>query len=90
MTQNGLRELVERMRHNRHQRLEWSRSELIDELEQVGMGPREADRVITRAETLGLLGLRPVGKGHRKRFFLKEETKTDRPKRRTPAKPRRT
>lgn len=83
MTQNGLQELLGRMRHNRNQRLEWSRSELIEELEQAGMGPREADRVITQAETLGLLGSRPVGKGRRKRFFLKEEGKGDRLERRT-------
>ena len=73
MKQNGLQELLKRMRRKRNQRLEWSRSEMIKELEQAGMGPREADRVITQAETLELLGLRPVGKGSRKRFFLKED-----------------
>lgn len=78
MSQDRIQQLIDYMRNNLHKAREWSPTELINALEQMGMGSREADRIITQALTLGLLDSRPIGRtGKRKRLFLPEESREE-------------
>ncbi len=71
MPEDKIKQLLDLMRRRQNERLEWSRAEMIRELEQVGVGYREADRVITLAEDRGLLDARPIGRSNRKRYFIR-------------------
>ena len=71
MSDNRVQQLLNLMKQKQNEIHEWSRAEMIRELEQVGVGSREADRVISLAADRGLLGTRPVGRGKRIRYFIK-------------------
>ena len=71
MSEDRIQQLLNLMMQKHNKILEWSRAEMMRELEQIGVGSREADRVITLAEDRGLLGTRPVGRSNRKRYFIK-------------------
>lgn len=81
MSDDGIQQLLNLMMQKQNEIKEWSRTEMIRELEKIGIGPRDADRVITLADDRGLLGTRPVGRSNRKRYFVK-------PKKRRPREPR--
>ena len=81
MSEDRIQQLLNLMMQKQNEIMEWSRAEMIRELEQTGVGSREADRVVALAEDRGLLGTRPVGKSNRKRYFIK-------PTKRRPRKPR--
>jgi len=74
MSEDRIQQLLNLMMQKQNEIMEWSRAEMIRELEQTGVGSREADRVVTLAEDRGLLGTRPVGKSKRKRYFIKPKT----------------